>query len=501
MGTMEPKVTLSTLSIMGKAKKNPLVPILILALVLRIGYVFFRYPLWWDSHVYINIGKYIFSGGMLGLWESFRPLLHPLLLGAVWKLGLSPFIVGKFFDVLFCVLAVYVLYLVAYPLFGRKIAAGSALLFSLTPVFIILAGMILADPLALLLGLLGIYVLLGDIFSLQQCHPARLFFGGLLLGLSFMTRFPYGIWFGGVFLAYLFAREGWELKLKRLLLLTGGFVIPVIPYLVLNLRLYDNLFLPFVVGNEVVGTATWMYGSGVWFYFISFFLVNSAYLFFFWYLFTFIRRGLWDEPGKLVVVLVPVLTILYFLTVPRKEVRYMVVALPFLAMGAVAGISAVMRVIQRQERPVLTRKGMLTIVCILVLLPLPTAVYIERAPTFTQELEQVMRDYNVSGPLLVSDPSFVSSFDRRIITLDGMEYAPTIYEQQRRVYGLLFVNDCDLLCAPGDGACEAKRRALLGTMALENKEIFRKSFYFLVGKRTCNYTMYVPKDIARGILK
>ena len=39
----------------------------------------------WDSSVYIGMGKYIFSLGKIGLWESSRAVVWSLLLGLLWK--------------------------------------------------------------------------------------------------------------------------------------------------------------------------------------------------------------------------------------------------------------------------------------------------------------------------------------------------------------------------------------------------------------------------------
>ena len=90
--------------------KKPLLLVIGVTVLVRIFYLSLQYPLWWDSQVYVAMGKYIFSHGQLGFWESFRPLVHPLLLGALWKMGLNPILVGKGLDVLFSTIAVYLVY-------------------------------------------------------------------------------------------------------------------------------------------------------------------------------------------------------------------------------------------------------------------------------------------------------------------------------------------------------------------------------------------------------
>ena len=64
--------------------------------------LFFLSPnIWWDSSVYIGMGKYMASFGKAGLWEISRPIVWPLILGFFWKLGLDVIFVGKVLSVLF----------------------------------------------------------------------------------------------------------------------------------------------------------------------------------------------------------------------------------------------------------------------------------------------------------------------------------------------------------------------------------------------------------------
>src|SRR3989338_1546051 len=100
----------------------PLFFILFFAFLVRVIYLFLNYPLWWDSHVYIGMGKYIFSGGQLGIWEVFRPILYPLLLGLFWKFGFNPIIFGKIMDLLLSLICIYLVYKIAKEVFNEKVA-------------------------------------------------------------------------------------------------------------------------------------------------------------------------------------------------------------------------------------------------------------------------------------------------------------------------------------------------------------------------------------------
>ena len=77
--------------------KKPLIVVIAISLFARLAFFFSYHELWWDSAVYIGMGKFIFSGGQLGLWEHLRPLMWPSFIGFLWKLGFNPVIAGRVF--------------------------------------------------------------------------------------------------------------------------------------------------------------------------------------------------------------------------------------------------------------------------------------------------------------------------------------------------------------------------------------------------------------------
>ena len=103
-----------------KVKEYPLLSILFLSIIIRIIYLSINWPLWWDAHVYIGMGKYIFSSGQMGIWESFRPLIHPTIIGVLWKIGLNPIAWGKCLDLIFSITAVLLLYKINFKLFNKN---------------------------------------------------------------------------------------------------------------------------------------------------------------------------------------------------------------------------------------------------------------------------------------------------------------------------------------------------------------------------------------------
>jgi hypothetical protein len=179
--------------------------------------------------------------------------------------------------------------------------------------------------------------------------------------------------------------------------------------------------------------------------------------------------------------------------VPRKEVRYLTAIIPFLAMTVAYSLVYIYRKIREHPKPVITPKAFVVLCIILIVLPMPPQLHIERAPTFENEIQQIISERGIMGMVLTSDPALVSFVEQPIVTLDGMEFAPKIYEREKDNYELLFVNYCDLNCPPDSLECQEARKELLVKMHNNNEELFTKQFKFKKTGRTCTYKIYVPK--------
>lgn len=465
-------------------KKNPLLTLLLISLIVRIFYLTLNHPLWWDSHVYIGMGKYLFSQGKIGIWETFRPLIHPLIIGSFWNLGFDPIFTGKIIDLFLSLVAVFLTYLLGKKIFDEKTALIGAGIFSLTPLFVMFTGLILTEPLAISLGLLGLLI----IFKKESIFAFLC--GGILLSLSFLTKFPQGIIFGAVTIALLFKKERIMLKIKLLSSLTCGFIIPLIPYFILNHQLYGNLLEPLLLGNWIVTTAGWLYGSGIFYYLTHFFLTLPIYLFFFVYLYYFIREKQYPSNEKTTLLLIVILTITYFEYVPRKETRYLVTILPFLGLMAASAIIKIYERIKESKTKIIKPRAYVILCTLLIIIYIPTAIYFEPAPDFQHEIKEVIANHNINGLIISSDPSFVSFLDNPLKILSGMEFAQQIYDTNKKDYQLLFVNTCDLICAPEDSSCFSQRTLLLQHFAIENTEVFKTQHQFK--KKICVYIIYLP---------
>jgi len=159
------------------------------ALTVRVVYVLLAlrsYSFHADDGHYSEIASNVAAGRGVSsafpyLWvhhTAFRPPLYPLLLGAAYAVFGVHIGVAQGLNILLGSLVVVLAALVAGRLAGRRAALVAALVAALHPALLANDGVVLTEPLALLLMLLAVWLLL--------THRALL--AGLALGLLVLTR-------------------------------------------------------------------------------------------------------------------------------------------------------------------------------------------------------------------------------------------------------------------------------------------------------------------------
>ncbi|MBI2151683.1 glycosyltransferase family 39 protein [Candidatus Woesearchaeota archaeon] len=594
------KIKFYSSKLLLKLEERPLATLLIISFVLRLIHFLINRPLWWDSHIYVGMGKYIFSSGELGWWEAFRPLLHPFLLGLSWKIGLDPLVVGKLLDLFFSLLVIYLTYKIGMLIFDQKTAFYGALLLSSTPLFLRFSGLIMSEPLAMALSLAGIYLIFLVLInpnegynhnsnynsnynsSISEFHSfyffsrttAKLFLAGIFLGLSFLAKFPQGAFFMAVILAFIFEAVFyinhqrkflwlfWKNTFVKIILLSLGFFITVLPFFIFNYLKYHDALYPLKTGNWIVGTATWHYGSGWTYYFKEVFLAYPLLLFFFPYLYIFFkdiinsrkelisqrkelisqrkelisqRKELIDHKklnnfeedtveskeglaksnpksieskaksagltsqlsftAQLIIVLTIIITIAYFIYVPRKEARYLVTILPLLSLCSVVLIKKVSEKLISRTTSVLRGNSFLFLCVLLAILPLIVFFSYSESTIPDKEIISELKELNITKTIISSNPFFLSYFDQPTVLLAGIDYASPIYQtilKNKDNYSLIYLSFCDLPCAPEDKSCLQKQKDLINLIALQNKEVLKGSYQLDSEKVLCEYSLFIP---------
>jgi len=254
----------------NKLKENIL--LIFILLIFISFYIFKSNPeadLWWDSSVYISMGKYIYSLGEIGFYEESRPLLWPLMLGFIWKLGLNEIFFGKILVLLFGIGTITLTYLIAYKLFNKKIAILSALLLAFSPTFFLFNSILFTEIPSTFFSLFGFYLLIKRNYS----------FSGLFFGLAFMTRFFQILIIVPIYLVLIYSFYKKKVSISNFLYFIIFFSIPVIPYFILNAFLFNNPLFPFLLQAYMSKYTGWIYNQGIDFYFLNLIKENILVLF------------------------------------------------------------------------------------------------------------------------------------------------------------------------------------------------------------------------------
>ncbi len=213
--------------------------VFVLAAFFRLFLFFSDYhEIWWDSGVYIGMGKYLFSGGQVGIWEGIRPVLWPVILGFGWLLGFDPDFFGRVLTLVLSLGCLLLLYRIAKRTCDEHTALVALTIFAFSPIFFYLGFHTYTEIPSLFFLLLSLVFLLNE----------RIFVAGLFLGASTLIRFPMGIFIIPVCL-YLFLSTR---RLSRISTFIAAFMISLTPFFILNYFFYGNILTPFLAGSAAI---------------------------------------------------------------------------------------------------------------------------------------------------------------------------------------------------------------------------------------------------------
>jgi len=235
--------------------------IILLGLFLRIGYFsdikripFFESPVA-DSKIYFDRALEICEGKLLPRDVSFHSSpIYPYFIALTYLAANKSLAGPRFFQMLFGILNILVVFFILKYLFDNKTALVSAFFMSVYPVFIYFEGDLMMIPLVLFAFNLSCLM-----FVLYQFRGRKRFIvmGGIFLGLSAMGKpdlimlAPFiGLW-------VLFSDGNFKQRVERFLLLTVVVMVSILPLTVVNYLssgeftlLTSNGGVNFYIGNH-----------------------------------------------------------------------------------------------------------------------------------------------------------------------------------------------------------------------------------------------------------
>ena len=389
--------------------------LLILFFLVKVNLIFRYHDTRWDESVFIGMGKYIFSEGESGLWESIRPPGLPLVFGLFWKLGLNSIILSELLSIFFAMGCIYFTYLIGNELYNSKIGFFSALILSVTPVFFYFSSY----------GFTGIPSTFMALVSIYFFIKKRYFICGVFSAAALLFRFPQGLLLP-IFLFWLYIKN--KNKIVSFIL---GWSSLVIPFFIFNLFMYQDMFFPFIEASLHQSNIVYSVGSNTFLGLIhnySFSIIeglkqNLLFIFGLFYIF----RKKFFIPFLLFAA--------YFTYIVNKQVRFLLIYVPYLAIMAGYGIYFISK----------KRKFVLLFICLLLLPSLLSikTQYFWRSHYIppVDELHNYFNDKQ--GVLLTTYPTPVAYSNIKVIPFyNNVNDAISIFNKEKNnVNYILYSND------------------------------------------------------------
>ncbi len=479
-----------------------------LFIVVRIFFLLKPHEIIWDEAVYLAMGKYLMSFGHIGLFEEIRPLVLPLILGTIWKVGLPQVYVAEIVEILFSAGAIVITYLIAEEIFDGRVALLAALTMAISPTYFSYTGSALSDIPSTFFVLCALFFFIKKKYALT----------GVFCGVSFLTRFPQGLAFGAIIMSLVFSwaydKDTKDL-FKKALTITSSFFITVAPFFIFNYFMYhpdsssiiDAFFRPIILGSwhqsnpfdSVPGfwqNLTFYPAAAIndnWM--LGFVILGAALI-----VFSTTARN----THRRTIVLFLAVYLGYFTWIINKQTRFLIVMLPYFAISAAWGVMWLLEWLRKKREMNIILSTAAAAVIVLFFLYSGTLSVREDGKYYEMmssnerpmvaEYYRYFASHPVPGAILTSDPIPAAYVDSLFIPFySSLEEASEIYDDwsKKDAVSAIIFSPSSFPCLPGDGACETTRQAFIERVN-RNQEVFSKEYS---GER---YSIYFPTKSHTG---
>ena len=182
-------------------------------------------------------------------WEYFWGLLHPVLMDALFfATGSADIVLARLLSLVFGSLAVVLIFLLCHRYWGTSVGVAAGTFAALSPVAVFNDDAGMAEPIAIALVLLGIWL-----------APRRGFLAGLGWGLAAMARVEAWLFGAGLVVAWLWGRRQGQPRWS----LVAGWGLVIALYAKFFFDTTGNPIYPLYWSFQFVALGTFASGSGV----------------------------------------------------------------------------------------------------------------------------------------------------------------------------------------------------------------------------------------------
>lgn len=473
--------------------------IIAFAVLTRVLFLLKYEGVWWDEAIYVGMGKYLASAGASGLWEIFRPLGLPVMSSIIWLAGLDVLATGRIIAAAISVCVIALTYLI-----GKKVSSNAwtgvlaAAFVAAAPVFFSHSKLWLSAIPSTLFATIAV------LFFVSGPKTRNLILAGFFAALAVLTRFQQGVLIfalvGGLAVNFLL-----QLKMKKAkkllafkklinqgIVLCASWFITVLPYLVFNELSYGSAFSPLFEAQKMVSVTAAFYGSGRLFYFRELFVQNPLFVFaavgaVMVVLKLLNKKSKETDYRSATLLIAVVLFLAYFTWMAHKEARFLLEFLPYVAILSSLGIIATYDLIVSKLK--FTKKERLPLMFFMILIlagaivagAVVHASYLRYAATSEPQIVDeyyryfVHNEINSSEMMYATSPAVTIFISNPLYVMPSVDIAAQTLSAGKEKIRYMMTDTCDLLCPPGDTACEELKTSVIADIKSMGQQLFYKN--------------------------
>jgi len=433
--------------------KGLFVIVFLILIIARLIYLLFPTKIAWDASVYIGMAEYMLSFGKIGLWEYFRPPVLPILFSIGGYISLPIIIWAQFLTFLASILSLWLVYKIGEKI-GPFIGVFASIALGVSTIFFSFSNTQMTEVFGVFFSLLALYF-----FFVREYY----FTSGLLVGICFLARFPYGLLalVFGLSLFYFNWKDKnlWRQFLNKLFYFSIGFLSIVFLYLFSNYFFYGDLFSPLIAGIDVISGSIWIYKRAFGFYENIIFLQNPLFIFSIITIFMSFFFKFFSEKRYIIYILFTwiIVFFIYFVNETHKEIRYIVTIFP--ALSLLSGIS--LSYFYKKYK-----KSIFILIVLLIVITFNNMTFFVQSKSVSGSFKNFYSFLNKEDgkTVITSSPMIVVYSPVRIIpAYDRWEFFKNIYERDRLNADFLLIDSCELyVCPPqGEVLCKNYKKEVL----------------------------------------
>jgi 4-amino-4-deoxy-L-arabinose transferase-like glycosyltransferase len=302
-------------------------------------------PIQWDEAAHLSNGVFLLRGDYAEINSFYPPLFDAVLVGFFRILGITV-LSARLVSLVFSILSLWVVFELVCRLYGVKTALVASVLLGLFPGYYWLSRVAMIETMMVFFFVLSLFFFFSWLRSRQD---KMLVFGGLALGLGFLTK--YQVFVAGVIMLVsilLLARHHLRLGLSKFVLLILTAVAVVVPWILISYQIYASKMLnewlyALQMGNPEKSLYSMRFPIPI-FYFIEMVWPYSDVhpISLLLYVISLLGLGLFawrrNRADRLLLIWF-VVVFVFFTLIPNKHWRYVLPLFPALAISAASLIS------------------------------------------------------------------------------------------------------------------------------------------------------------------